>query len=510
MIRMMRVLTLSYLPAYQFKCVRDGMCQVKKHLEVPNNSRLRETFVGQVLTYLLIHLGIYKGRHGPSRPCAGAARRAPGLRACDPTEGRKGPARPYAGAAGRAQGLAVLQRAAKDPGGPVPEPQPFAALLGAACLQRLWKEPLLTLRLPPLRRPDGLEPEMQQKLLHAIQTEDRMDVRLNAKKAELAELERLVALEERLLEETARGRKEEEHRLETLGANVYQPHLVDPRSVRRKALILALDGLLVSIRTSAEEHSEASQNGWEDLEVKKGCFVVARIGLSEFLEACLREFHLMIWTSRKRAVIDRIIRFLFKSKKISVDLAHLKSRIWSREQCLDLGGKTSRPLYYKDFDMLYEHNISAHDLLIVEDEVVKISTNNSTVNFVEETRPWDILPWAEEPMEALVKWWGPDARKGKTWTDVLFRNCTYEERKSLRQIWTGITVRQKSRVESSPCVEGAAPVESTPRVEGADPVESAAPVESTTPDLSAAPIAIDQTSAPISSVVDVAPVPSTS
>ncbi|KAL3696141.1 hypothetical protein R1sor_010217 [Riccia sorocarpa] len=48
------------LAAYQFKCVRDEMCQVKKHLEQPNNSRLRETFVGQVLTHLLIHLGIYK------------------------------------------------------------------------------------------------------------------------------------------------------------------------------------------------------------------------------------------------------------------------------------------------------------------------------------------------------------------------------------------------------------------------------------------------------------------
>ncbi|KAL3684811.1 hypothetical protein R1sor_002833 [Riccia sorocarpa] len=48
------------LAAYQFKCVRYEMCQVKKHLQQPNNSRLRETFVGQVLAHLLIHLGIYK------------------------------------------------------------------------------------------------------------------------------------------------------------------------------------------------------------------------------------------------------------------------------------------------------------------------------------------------------------------------------------------------------------------------------------------------------------------
>ncbi|KAL3693986.1 hypothetical protein R1sor_007637 [Riccia sorocarpa] len=229
-------------------------------------------------------------------------------------------------------------------------------------------------------------------------------------------------------------------------------------------LILAFDGLLVSIRTSAEEHSEASQHGWDVLQVKKGCFVVVRTGLSDFLQACLCEFHLMIWTSRPRAVIDRILRFLFTSKKISFDRVH---------------HETSRPLYYKDFDMLYEHNISARDVLIVEDEVAKISTNNmmnalvprrwdlsvetpssfflmdlllpflttwgssvkGTVDFVEETRPWDTLPWAEEPMEALGKWWGPDVRKGKIWTDVLFRSCTYEERKSLRQIWTSITVR---------------------------------------------------------------------
>ncbi|KAL3676025.1 hypothetical protein R1sor_025973 [Riccia sorocarpa] len=49
------------------------------------------------------------------------------------------------------------------------------------------------------------------------------------------------------------------------------------------------------------------------------------------------------------------------------------------------------------------------------------SSVKSSVNFVDETRPWDILPWAEKPMEVLVKWWGPDARKWKIWTDVLFR-----------------------------------------------------------------------------------------
>ncbi|KAL3696142.1 hypothetical protein R1sor_010218 [Riccia sorocarpa] len=314
---------------------------------------------------------------------------------------------------------------------------------------------------------------MQQRLLHAIQTEDRMDVRLNAMKAELAELKRLMAEERRLLEETTHRRKEEERRFEELGANVYRPRLVDPRSVRRKTLILAFDGLLVSIRSSAEEHFEVSRNGWEVLEVKKRCFVVARTGLSEFLEACLREFHLMIWTSRKRAVIDRILRFLFKSKKISFDMAHTeKNRIWSRDQCFPLGGNTSRPLYYKDFDLLYEHNICARDVLIVEDEVAKISTNNlmnalvprrwdlsvetpsssflidhllpylttwrssvkGTVEFVEETRPWATLPWVEEPVEALMKWWGPDVKKTKTWTDILFHSCTYEERKTLREM----------------------------------------------------------------------------
>ncbi|KAL3698354.1 hypothetical protein R1sor_012430 [Riccia sorocarpa] len=364
---------------------------------------------------------------------------------------------------------------------------------------------------------------MQQRLLHALQTDNQMDVRLKERKAELAELELLVAEQRRLLEETA-------HR----------------RAVRRKTLILAFDGLLVSIKSTVEEHYEASQNGWDVLQVMKGCFVVVRTGLAEFLHACIREFHLMIWTSRPRTVIDRIFRFLFKSKKISFDFAHDENcTVWSREQCFDLG-KTSIPLYYKDFDMLYEHNISACDVLIVEDEVAKIGCNNlmnalvprrwdlsvetpsssflidhllpflttwrssvkGTVQFVEEPRPWATLPWVEEPVEALMKWWGPGVKKTKTWTDILFRSCTYEERKSLREMWTSITVRQKARVESverqKSLVESAAPVES------AVPVESAAPVESSTPVLSAACVAIDEPSAPISSVVDEAFVPSTS
>ncbi|KAL3681880.1 hypothetical protein R1sor_024836 [Riccia sorocarpa] len=65
------------LAAYQFKCVRDEMCQVKKHLEQPNNSRLRETFVGQVLTHLLIHLGIYKGGSGLGGPAGRSGRSGP-------------------------------------------------------------------------------------------------------------------------------------------------------------------------------------------------------------------------------------------------------------------------------------------------------------------------------------------------------------------------------------------------------------------------------------------------
>ncbi|KAL3685892.1 hypothetical protein R1sor_003914 [Riccia sorocarpa] len=73
------------LAAYQFKCVRDKICQVKKHLEQPNNSRLWETFVGQVLTHLLIHLGIYKTASVLAQP-----RSWP----CGPAQPRDGP---YAG-----------------------------------------------------------------------------------------------------------------------------------------------------------------------------------------------------------------------------------------------------------------------------------------------------------------------------------------------------------------------------------------------------------------------------
>ncbi|KAL3698337.1 hypothetical protein R1sor_012413 [Riccia sorocarpa] len=403
------------LAGYQFKCVRDEMMQVKKHLEQPNNSRLRETFVGQVLTHLLIHLGIYKGRTNPRGPAQGLAK------GCGPAQG-------LVQARGPALGpppCTAPRRAAQDPHGPAPR-----ALRGAAS-------------------PAGevLEPEMQQRLLHALQTDNQMDVRLKERKAELAELE---------------------------------------RAVRRKTLILAFDGLLVSIKSTAEEHSEASQNGWDVLQVRKGCFVVVRTGLVEFLQACIREFHLMIWTSRPRTVIDRIFRFLFKSKKISFDFAHDENcTVWSREQCFDLG-KTSVPLYYKDFDMLYEHNINARDVLMVEDEMAKIGCNNLMnalvpkrwdLSFVEETRPWATLPWVEEPIEALMKWWGHGVKKTKTWTNILFRSCTYEERKSLRDMWTGITVRQKARVES---VE-----------RQKSHVESVVPVESSTPVLSAARVAID-------------------
>ncbi|KAL3689117.1 hypothetical protein R1sor_015426 [Riccia sorocarpa] len=239
------------LAAYQFKCIRDEMCQVKKHLEQPNNSRLRETFVGQVLTHLLIHLGIYKA----------AYERAAGVIT--------------------ALGHAALRRAARALHGPAQsrntEPR------GPAALRRA-QGPATTLAAPNRA---------------AMTFAALLCIAAPSLKIETS------------LEETTHRRKEEERRLEELGANAYQPRLVDPQAVRQKTLIMAFDGLLVSIRTTADEHATAAQHGWDDLQVKKGCFVVVRIGLSKFLQACLREFHLMIWTSRPKAVIDRIIRFLF-------------------------------------------------------------------------------------------------------------------------------------------------------------------------------------------------------
>ncbi|KAL3694211.1 hypothetical protein R1sor_007862 [Riccia sorocarpa] len=308
--------------------------------------------------------------------------------------------------------LAALPGDAKEP----------AALPGAACVLSVLTDYdrvnfLFSVELAPLKRADVLEPEMQQRLLHGLQSENQMDVRVSAKKAELAELERLVAEERRLLEETAHRRKEEQRRLEELGANVYRPRLVDPRAIRRKTLILAFDGLLVSIRTSAARDVLIVEDE------------VAKIGCNNLMNDLVpRRWDLSVETSSSSFLIDHLLPYL---------------TTWR-------------------------------------------SSMKGTVEFVEETRPWATLPWVEEPVEALMKWWGPDVKKTKTWTDILFRSCTYEERKSLREIWTSITIRQKSRVES------------------------AAPVESTTPVLSAALVAIDQPSAPISSVVDVTSVPSTS
>ncbi|KAL3678573.1 hypothetical protein R1sor_021529 [Riccia sorocarpa] len=152
------------LAAYQFKCVRDEMCQVKMHFEKPNNSRLRETFVGQVLTHLLIHLGIYNPSPeedlnddtqvilhedvGSSKRRVAAPNRAAEVtRHCasrahcrGPERGRKSHSRPCTWATspnGRAQGLATPRRAVEARGGPAlgsqaPQAEPCAGLRPSA------------------------------------------------------------------------------------------------------------------------------------------------------------------------------------------------------------------------------------------------------------------------------------------------------------------------------------------------------------------------------------------
>ncbi|KAL3695975.1 hypothetical protein R1sor_010051 [Riccia sorocarpa] len=218
---------------------------------------------------------------------------------------------------------------------------------------------------------------MKQRLIAALHAEKEMEQGIATKMAELAELDEKVADAKRRLEDLSKERADDEREVITTAPVGFHPQLVNPTVLRRKTLILGFDGLLVSIKKTVKEYSSVQSRGWEILQVKKTLGVVLKSGLKDFLEHCVREFHLIIWTSRARTTMDAITEFLFKSDRIPSAIFHQQGcTIWTRSECTVLKTGVSDTVALKDFALLHKHNLSRRDVLMIESSVQRMSTNN--------------------------------------------------------------------------------------------------------------------------------------
>ncbi|KAL2650099.1 hypothetical protein R1flu_018227 [Riccia fluitans] len=87
-----------------------------------------------------------------------------------------------------------------------------------------------------------------------------------------------------------------------------RPRPIDSEVPRQKVLILNLNGLLLRIYREIAKVEKAKEFGHHPMSLDTSHIVyVPRVGVSGFLEAVVRDFTLIIWTSRTSRNIDILL-----------------------------------------------------------------------------------------------------------------------------------------------------------------------------------------------------------
>ncbi|KAL3683674.1 hypothetical protein R1sor_001696 [Riccia sorocarpa] len=188
----------------------------------------------------------------------------------------------------------------------------------------------------------------------------------------------------------------------------------------KKTLVLDLNGLLVKIAKDVENMHHVRFMGYkvEKPKDKRICYVV-RQGAFLFLVQCLKQFNIIVWSSRRSDNLDAVIKDLETKNLIPFKLKEHSKAIWAQEQCEayhtyreDHRGGV---LYAKPLDKMYDLNLSTRSALLVDDSVEKNSTNHPyqavhppSFDLFSVKRPTDtfllrtLYPW----LEKFAKWKG--------------------------------------------------------------------------------------------------------
>ncbi|KAH6829700.1 Haloacid dehalogenase-like hydrolase superfamily protein [Perilla frutescens var. hirtella] len=118
-------------------------------------------------------------------------------------------------------------------------------------------------------------------------------------------------------------------------------------SVRRKLLVLDINGLLADIVFPAPKHCEG------DIKVY-GRAVFRRPFCDDFLKFCFQNFYVGIWSSRTKRIIDKVVSYLLGDQKDKLLFC------WDMTHSTQTGFKTlenrHKPLVCKELRKIWEHD----------------------------------------------------------------------------------------------------------------------------------------------------------
>lgn len=157
------------------------------------------------------------------------------------------------------------------------------------------------------------------------------------------------------------------------------------RMVRRRLLILDLNGLLCHRKHVSELHEDIPESVIAHAQRRGNQFVWARPHVDEFLRYCVDRFDVGLWSS---ATQQRLMEFL--PAVVAEDVYARLAFVWSQDQC-DLeegGGGNPITIWKKNLSRVYAAfpQQMREDVLLLDDVVEKVRDNEPySVMLV---RPW--------------------------------------------------------------------------------------------------------------------------
>ncbi|KAL3693871.1 hypothetical protein R1sor_007522 [Riccia sorocarpa] len=165
------------------------------------------------------------------------------------------------------------------------------------------------------------------------------------------------------MQESLKAQWEEEHRL--LQATREMQAMM--AKVRRKTLVLDINGLLMKVGRSRSDLVAVEKNGYDVCGTAyAACWFIPRPGMAGFLRRCLEWFNVILWTSRTERNLAVIVRACNKRGLFPGNFQKETAREHHKDGVLRC----------KSISVLYDQSICERDVLLLDDSVQKNSTNH--------------------------------------------------------------------------------------------------------------------------------------
>lgn len=172
-------------------------------------------------------------------------------------------------------------------------------------------------------------------------------------------------------------------------------------SKQKKLLILDMNKLLVTriyAPKIAEEHPYAIP--YVDIADKLGeHYTWKRPELEAFIEYCLDNFDVAVWSSAWRKNVDLLVDYVFKDRRSELVFE------WDQEHCNAVDVGEDKPLFEKNLLRVWDTftRYSPSNTIILDDSDQKMRNNpDQCVGICEAWTPWSMAP--VETLDEVIEW----------------------------------------------------------------------------------------------------------